>query len=199
GWHPCLTLDRPILPPERVPSLVGREGAFHSLGGFLRQLCLGRLSALEMEAELEAQCRRFQDLVGSPPPFVNAHHHVHVFPPVADALLTILGRQKPLPYLRRIREPWPMLWQVPGARLKRAILSRFGQRLAARPEHAGFPGNHWLVGITDPAYVEDPIYLVRWLTRIPGQVVELACHPGYHDESLLGRDCTPEDGMLRRR
>src|SRR5262249_33542889 len=22
GWHPCLTLDGPILPPEKVPSLV---------------------------------------------------------------------------------------------------------------------------------------------------------------------------------
>ena len=26
GWHPCLTLDGPILPPECVASLVGPDG-----------------------------------------------------------------------------------------------------------------------------------------------------------------------------
>ena len=28
GWHPCLTLDAPILPPSRVPSLVAPDGRF---------------------------------------------------------------------------------------------------------------------------------------------------------------------------
>ena len=26
GWHPCLTIDRPLLPPEQVPSLVNPDG-----------------------------------------------------------------------------------------------------------------------------------------------------------------------------
>ena len=67
-------------------------------------------------------------------------------------------------------------------------------------EPSGFPGNDWLAGITDPPYVRKyPDYLVRWLTAIPGQAVELACHPGHWDETLLGRDCTRNDGMLKRR
>ena len=32
GWHPCLTLDRPLLPPEQVSSLVDANGNFQSLG-----------------------------------------------------------------------------------------------------------------------------------------------------------------------
>src|SRR5271155_5869108 len=55
GWHPCLTLDRPVLPPERVPSLVDGQGKFRPLGGFMRRVALGRLSADEIRAELYAQ------------------------------------------------------------------------------------------------------------------------------------------------
>ena len=47
GWHPCLTLDRPILPADRVPSLVDADGSFPSLGGFIRRVCTGRVRAGE--------------------------------------------------------------------------------------------------------------------------------------------------------
>ena len=36
GWHPCLTLDRPVTPPDRVPSLVDDAGRFLTLTPFLR-------------------------------------------------------------------------------------------------------------------------------------------------------------------
>jgi hypothetical protein len=34
---------------------------------------------------------------------------------------------------------------------------------------------------------------------MPGRVVELTCHPGYLDMTLVGRDCTPDDGQVQRR
>jgi hypothetical protein len=92
-----------------------------------------------------------------------------------------------------------MLLRVPGARLKRAFLSWFGRRQGRRKDRLGFPGNDWLAGITDPRWVEDDDFLVRWLSRVPGEVVELTCHPGHLDPTLVGRDCTAEDGMLWRR
>ena len=199
GWHPCLTLDRPVLPPGRVPSLVGPDGRFRPLGGLVARLCRGRVRAAEVEAELCAQYRRFLDLVGRPPPVVNSHHHVQVFPPVGAVLRKVLGEQRPLPYVRRVREPWAMLGLVPGARGKRTLLTLLGRREARRCGRAGLPGNDWLAGITDPPWVADPDYLVRWLTRIPGRVVELTCHPGYLDTTLIGRDCTATDGLLLRR
>jgi len=199
GWHPNLTLDRPILPPERVPSLVDSEGRFRTLGSFLRRALGGRLQAEEVKAELQAQYRRFYDLLGRPPSLVNSHQHVQIFAPVGGALVDLLGRRRRLPYLRRIREPWTMLLGIPGARLRRTFLSLLGRRRARRLERIGFPGNDWLAGITNPTCVEDPDFLARWLSRIPGQVVELTCHPGYTDLTLVGRDCTADDGQLRRR
>jgi predicted glycoside hydrolase/deacetylase ChbG (UPF0249 family) len=199
GWHPCLTLDRPVLPAERVPSLVRPDGQFCSLGGLVRRLCRGHVRADEVEAELRAQYERFLDLVGQPPPTVNAHHHVHVFPPVGAVLRRVLAEQRPLPYLRRVREPWVMLAAVPGARAKRAFLTLLGRREARPCDRAGFPGNDCLAGVTDPPWVADPDYLVRWLTLVPGEVVELTCHPGHLDTTLLGRDCSAGDGLLLRR
>jgi predicted glycoside hydrolase/deacetylase ChbG (UPF0249 family) len=199
GWHPCLTLDEPVLPAARVPSLVGPDGRFWPLNDFLKRVCMGRVSAAEIEAELRAQLERFEEMVGRPPVVVNSHQHAQVFRPVGDIVLDLLARHRPLPYVRRIREPWRMLWRVPGARVKRAALSFLGRRDARQQEAHGFPGNDWLVGITDPEWVADPDFLVRWLGRVPGQVVELACHPGHWDETLIGRDCTLEDGGVRRR
>jgi chitin disaccharide deacetylase len=199
GWHPCLTLDHPVLPPERVPSLVQPDGRFRPLGGFLRRLVAGQVRTTEIKAELSAQLERFRELVGRLPSLVNSHHHVQVFPPVGRLLLDVLAAAGPMPYVRRVREPGAMLLRVPGARGKRAVLSLLGRFDARRQRRRDVPGNDWLAGVTDPPWVTDPEYLTRWLTRIPGRVVELTCHPGYHDPTLLGRDGTLTDGLLERR
>ena len=92
GWHPCLTLDSPILPPDHVPSLIGCDGRFVSLGALLMRLLAGRIKTTEVEAELDAQLERFVELVGQLPTNVNAHHHVHVFSAVGEAAGRSSGR-----------------------------------------------------------------------------------------------------------
>lgn len=199
GWHPCLTLDSPVLPAGQVPSLVDSRGHFHRLGGFMRRLWLGRIRSQEIATELQAQLRRFIALVGRPPSIVNAHHHIHVFSQVGRILRAVLKEQQLRPYLRRVREPWTMLAKVPGAWLKRALLSWLGRRQARRQAQDGLSGNDWLAGITAPRCVADPQFLARWLSRIPGRIVELTCHPGHADETLQGRDATDTDGQRERR
>ncbi len=199
GWHPCLTLDRPLLPPERVPSLVGPDGRFWQLGGFVARLMAARIRPAEIDAELRAQLQRFRELTGNHPTLVNAHHHVHVFSPVNTILAAILAERRPLPYVRRVREPWRLLAAVRGARVKRAALALLGRRAAKPFDRARFPGSEWHVGITDPPYVADPEFFAHWLRRTPGQIVELCCHPGFLDATLVGRDCTTEDGQQQRR
>ncbi len=194
GWHPCLTLDRPVLPPDRVPTLVDRSGRFHGLGPFLRRIAFGRIAEAEIESELSAQYERFLEMVGHLPNNVNAHHHVHVFGPVRRSLNRILDGQSPAPFVRRVIESRSTLLQVPGGRLKRVFLSRFGQH---GPN--GLPGNDELIGITDPPRVGDPNFFLRWLSRSRGSAVELTCHPGHFDRALVGRDGTLEDGQLHRR
>ena len=91
------------------------------------------------------------------------------------------------------------IWKVPGARLKRAVLSSFGIRVARRAADAGFPGCDWLAGVTNHGCVADERFWIRRMQSIGGKgSLEVCCHPGYHDETLVGRDCGPGEGLLRR-
>jgi chitin disaccharide deacetylase len=199
GWHPNLTLDSPVLPATQVPSLTGPDGKFWPLKGFLTRWLTGRLRDEEIEIELTAQLRRFCDLTGQAPAIVNTHQHVGVFAPVGLILLYVLERQGCFPFVRRVRESWPTLFQVPGARIKRGILNWLGRSLAHAQEARQYSGNDWLAGITDPKWVKRPTFFKKWLNAVPGNVVELMCHPGHLDNTLLGRDCQPGDGLLERR
>lgn len=188
GWHPCLTMDAPVLAAARVPSLVDVAGKFLPLGLFLRRLYLGAIQPAEIRSELQAQYARFCTLVGAPPSLVNGHHHVHIFEPVGSILMAILKAGPILPFMRYLREPFRTLATVPGARAKRCFLTTVGARSARKLAAAGFPGNQWLAGITNPEYVADPQFMARWIGRAPGDVVELMTHPGYHDTTIRGRD-----------
>jgi predicted glycoside hydrolase/deacetylase ChbG (UPF0249 family) len=79
------------------------------------------------------------------------------------------------------------------------MLSFLGKPTNLRQAAAGFPGNEFLIGVTDPPCVSDDAFLTRWLENTPGRVVELTCHPGFLDTTLLGRDATAEDGQMQRR
>jgi predicted glycoside hydrolase/deacetylase ChbG (UPF0249 family) len=197
GWHPCLTIDAPVLPASAVPTLVNPDGRFPRLGTLARRLLLGRVRHEEIEAEFRAQYQRFVELVGAPPANVNAHHHVHVFRPVGDALARVLSGTGA--FVRRVVEPRRTLRGVPGARLKRAILSWFGRAAARRQHAAGLPGNDAHLGITDPPFTERPDFFTRWLAAAAGRLVELGCHPGHFDATLAGRDGTLADGLIHRR
>jgi chitin disaccharide deacetylase len=199
GWHPCLTLDTPVLPPHRVPSLIDANGRFHSLGTLLRRWAFGQIRDTEVREEFQAQYYRFIELVGRPPLSVATHHHVQVFSPIGAMLLDVIDNQRPAPFVRRVREPWRTLLRVPGARLKRLWLSWLGRGDAHQQRRLFFPGNQWLIGITNPRNVHDPKFMTRWLSRAIGDAVELTCHPGYFDPTLVGRDCTLYDGQQERR
>jgi predicted glycoside hydrolase/deacetylase ChbG (UPF0249 family) len=203
GWHPCLTMDSPVAPTAEVSSLVNKNGSMGPLGWFLRRLFLRQIRPEHVHKELAAQRERFRELTGHEPTMVNSHQHVGVFSPVGailrDVLRPLARTRQGLPFLRRVVEPWTTWTGVPGARVKRGVLTLLGKRQAAGQEREGYRGADWLAGITDPVWVRDPGFFARWLTRMPGQVVELMCHPGYFDDTLVGRDCRAGDGLQQRR
>ncbi len=182
-----------------VPSLVSRHGKFWPLGTFLKKLFFGRIQVGEIAAEFEAQLKRYIELVGQPPRLVNSHQHVAIFSPVGQALFEVLRAHAPHAYVRRVQEPWGLVWRVQGARKKRAFLNLHGRSMGRRQAALGFPGNDWLGGVTDPPWVRRSGFFEDWIRAIPGATVEMSCHPGYPDETLLGRDCVAGDGLLQRR
>jgi predicted glycoside hydrolase/deacetylase ChbG (UPF0249 family) len=199
GWHPCLTMDKPVAPLHRVASLVGSDGCMGPLRRFLPRLLLGRIRPEHIRTELEAQLQRFRELTGHLPAMINTHQHAGIFPPVGTTLRSILRSLSPRPFLRRVQEPWTSYARVPGARLKRGLLTLLGRWEAARQAREGFPGAEWLAGITDPVWVQHADFFARWLSSVPGRAIELMCHPGHFDETLVGRDCRAGDGLQQRR
>ncbi|HEX3147357.1 MAG TPA: ChbG/HpnK family deacetylase [Gemmataceae bacterium] len=198
GWHPNLTLDRPMLPPAEVPSLVRADGSFWPLGAFLRRVCLGQIRSADVRAEWVAQYRRFVELVGRPPALVNSHQHVSLFPPCDAALFDVFREANVRPYMRRVIEPIGTLARVPGARIKRTTLNILGRRAARRAAACGVAGADWLAGVTDPGCINDRFW-DRWLGELANTgSIELCCHPGFRDDTLIGRDCDEGDGLLRR-
>ncbi|MBI2806958.1 MAG: ChbG/HpnK family deacetylase [Planctomycetes bacterium] len=199
GWHPNLTLDTPLASPAQVPSLIQSDGTFWPLPIFLRRWFLGLLEPGEIEVELRLQLHRFADLVGHYPRFLNCHQHTCLFSPIGEILFNVLMELPFRPYVRRIQEPWNVVRTLPGARLKRALLGWLGRRMSRLQEGLGFPGNDWLAGIASPACIENPEFFIRWLEAMPGDTVEIMCHPGHFDATLIGRDCTETDGLLQQR
>jgi predicted glycoside hydrolase/deacetylase ChbG (UPF0249 family) len=165
----------------------------------LKRVVLGKIDAKDTLRELKAQYDRFIELAGRPPTVVNSHQHVSLFPPVDSALFEVLRDAKTRPFLRRVVESGSVLARIPGARVKRTVLSMLGRRVARRARAEGFPGCDRLAGVTDHPCVADEKFFTRWLGALaPSGSVEVCCHPGYRDESLVGRDCDAGDGILRR-
>jgi predicted glycoside hydrolase/deacetylase ChbG (UPF0249 family) len=199
GWHPCLTMDRPIAPPGDVPSLLGPDGCLWPLRRFLVRLLGGWIQPEHVYRELAAQLRRFRELTGEAPILVNAHQHVNLFGPVGAILRDVLRPLRQKVFLRRVVEPWATYSRVPGARVKRGVLALLGKKQSKQQVREGFAGPEWLLGITDPVWVQSPAFFDRWLSCVPGSVVELMCHPGHFDATLVGRDCWANDGLQQRR
>jgi len=90
-------------------------------------------------------------------------------------------------------------WRARSAH-QRATLTMLGRRAARQAANRGLSGSDWLAGVTDPICVADRQFWPRWLGRLGATTgsVEVCCHPGYEDPTLIGRDCEPGDGVLRR-
>lgn len=89
GLHIALADAAPVLPPERIPALVGPDGRFHE--SMLRTALAIAASASarrQLAAEIEAQFAKFA-ATGLALDHVNAHKHFHLHPMIASAILRI--------------------------------------------------------------------------------------------------------------
>jgi predicted glycoside hydrolase/deacetylase ChbG (UPF0249 family) len=188
GVHLALVDGTPTLPPSRVPTLVEDDGRFRrSWKPFIVACLRGKVSLAEVELELTAQIERLRG-TGIRPTHLDAHKHVHAYPPVFAIVARLAGRFS-IPVIRVPYERWsPAVGDVRSHRslglqalLNAAMLpwARRDYRTAASHDvrtphlvgriHTGFLSADALAGI------------VRSLQ--PG-VTELMMHPGYCDDQL---------------
>jgi predicted glycoside hydrolase/deacetylase ChbG (UPF0249 family) len=207
GVHLNLTINRPLLPADRVPTLITPEGKFHNTSAFVLRLVTGRIDQAEMEAELSAQIEACLQ-AGIRPTHVDTHMHLHALPSLRS-LVCRLTRQFGIETVRNARVSDIVVPPLrPGRRSKRRSPSKnFGNlrevkaKLAQPP--AGFPikssalfrrhGDYDNLKTTDRVLVlryclgqgSDPLSAFQsCLWSLQGHTVEVVAHPAIEDEHL---------------
>lgn len=182
GIHLTLVGERPLSPPESIPSLVGRDGAL--LAGYpalARRFLFGGIAVKQVETELRRQIERLL-ATGLRLIHANAHQHLHVLPRVFEVVLR-LAEEHGIPYVRIPCEPAVAgRWSPRTAQL--AVLNALGRRARRRLE----PGSRVkaverTLGVVDAGHLT--VERLRGALRLaaPG-VSELVCHPGLGDAEL---------------
>jgi len=187
GCHVVLVDGEPVLPRERIPTLIdAKTGNFpNSLAMFLHRLFRGRIRIAEMEAEISAQIAFLQQR-GIRLTHVDTHKHTHVFREVLRPLLKIARAAG----IRAIRNPFEPHWSTRATR--RAHWMRLAQVGALRwlepasrriIEEEGFVTTSGTVAVAGTG-VLDAETLRSLLRSLPSGQWELVTHPGYNDADL---------------
>jgi predicted glycoside hydrolase/deacetylase ChbG (UPF0249 family) len=183
GIHLTLVGERPLSPPEEIPTLVGKDGAF--LPGYpalARRYLLGRLAVAEVEVELRRQIERLL-ATGLPLVHANAHQHLHVLPRIFAVVLR-LAEEHGIRFVRIPAEPALSGWK--GRRVARAaqltLLNHLGRRARRRLAGTGLEAPGKTLGLLDAGELTFE-RLRRSLPHVTG-TAELVCHPGIGDAEL---------------
>ncbi|HEX4565205.1 MAG TPA: ChbG/HpnK family deacetylase [Vicinamibacterales bacterium] len=188
GVHLALVDGVPMLPPNRVPTLIAHDGRFHTSWRLFIVACLqGRVALAEVARELEAQIDRLRS-EGIHLTHLDAHKHVHAYPPIFE-IVAGLARRFAIPTVRVPYERWSPIYgdaaqrrtarrqllvnaaMLPWARRDRAIAEKYGINV---PDFIG----RIHTGVLTLESIVQPLRRLR-----PG-VTELMVHPGYVDAAL---------------
>ncbi|HJZ70149.1 MAG TPA: ChbG/HpnK family deacetylase [Vicinamibacterales bacterium] len=188
GVHLTLVDGTPTLPPERVPTLIADAGRFHqSWTPFILACLRGRVSLDEVERELTAQIDRLWSR-GIRPTHVDAHKHVHAFPPIF-AIVARLARRFGIPSVRVPHERWSPVYGDEGQRrsarrqaLLNAAMLPWARRDRRVADAFGLQSPQFTGRIHTGVFSLESI--LRTLRQLRPGVTELMVHPGYVDADL---------------
>jgi hopanoid biosynthesis associated protein HpnK len=188
GVHLALVDGTPTLPPSRVPTLVEDDGRFrHSWKPFIVACLRGKVSLAEVERELTAQIERLRS-AGVQLTHLDAHKHVHAYPPVFAIVARLAGRFG-IPVVRVPYEGWSSIGHDAESRrtvrlqalLNTAMLpwaQRDWRTAAAHDVRTPHFAGRIHTGILNADALAGLVRALR-----PG-VTELMVHPGYTDDEL---------------
>lgn len=183
GIHLTLVGERPLSPPERVSSLLGRSGVLlPDFRAFTRRYLLGGIAASEVELELRQQLERLL-ASGLPVVHANSHQHLHVLPRIFEIVVR-LAEEHRIPFVRLPRDG-PPSGRLSLRSLQLGVLDALGRKAGHRLE--GIRSSDRTIGIFDAGRLTVE-RIVRLLDQVEG-VTELVCHPGVGDAELAA--CYP--------
>jgi chitin disaccharide deacetylase len=171
GVHLTLVDGTPMLPPDRIPTLVQDDGRFpRSWRPFIVACLLGRISMDDVERELTAQIE-YVTAQGITPTHLDSHKHVHLFPTVFEVVVR-LARRFQIPVVRVPNER--TFADLPLFDMARRAYKLAGSRGISTPQFVGRAMTGVMTGDA----------LAQALRRLPAGHTELMVHPGFVDDAL---------------
>ena len=153
GLHVVLVAGRPVLPPERIPDLVERDGQFTTdlARAGVRFFFRPRIRA-QLEAEIRAQFAAFA-ASGLRFDHLNAQCHLHLHPTVFGIIVKV-AREYGNPPMRIPYEPFAPSWRATrdarGLRFANAfLLAPWLALMRARLRRAHIAHNDRVFGLSD--------------------------------------------------
>ncbi|MGB8136165.1 MAG: ChbG/HpnK family deacetylase [Pseudolabrys sp.] len=182
GLH--VTLTRPLQPlSENFAPL--RRGRFLPLNAMLRMATARRLQPEPLANEIAAQLKKFIDVFGRTPDFLDGHQHIQLFPQVRDAFLKVVAERAPTAWVRQCGRPRR------GRRLrdhKALVLDILSLGFRRRAKKLGIAVNPAFAG--SYAFKSQANYarlFPRFLSGLPDGGL-IMCHPGVVDTELKALD-----------
>jgi chitin disaccharide deacetylase len=197
GIHLNLTEGKPVLPKEKVRTLVNAAGEFVGPSEMGRRLLRWEASPREIETEFRAQICQMKSL-GLQPTHADSHHRIHMYPAAARAFYRAVTSEG----VRRARAPRKRYWPASG-RLGGPHIGPLYRRLAAKSyleflQSVVFRGLQLPdAGVTfHPRYGSNSDQLPEaWKSTfefMPEGVYELWCHPGFLQAGFSESDSLSE-------
>jgi len=177
------------LAATRSSGLVDAQRRFLSIPQLYFRCLSAKIDGSAVFDEICAQTELFGKLAGSAPSHVDGHHHAHQFPVIRQAMLRAM-RVGLLPRAtRRTVEAPGMLASVPSCRARRMILNVLGHSASSDFRREGVCVNDHFFGLLGEMDLGRQNPWERYLTALPASgSMEWMVHPGFYDESLVGRD-----------
>jgi hopanoid biosynthesis associated protein HpnK len=183
GIHLTLVEGRPVLPAERIPSLVAADGGFlKTPWGFVKRWAAGQIRLGEVQQELEAQVAKVTER-GIRIDKLDSHMHLHLLPGIFQTVVQV-ARKHQIKGIRLPREDfrWRGFRCIAGS-AKQVVLRCLAFLQARHVRSAALFCPDYLCGITESGQMTADA-LLRTLSSLRPGITEIMVHPGYHDGEM---------------
>lgn len=182
GVHLVLTSGVPVLPAEKLPSLVNPDGSFRRLEGFLEHL--PALNLDQVNAEWHAQVEKFIAVTGLAPDHLDSHHHSSYFTPALFERMLRLAEELHCP----MRKPFPEGSAVGADYLPAHLVGAPGYGYTPEQgKHLARTTDRFIAAFCDQgATLQNLEKILLEVNNDPEcDTFELMCHPAVVDEELM--------------
>lgn len=187
GIHLTLVAERPVLPPEKIPTLVDGDGRLlpdHT--AFIRRYMAGGVRMEELRAECEAQILRARRM-GVRLTHIDSHQHLHVLPGLIRLVLA-LAREYGFSKMRLPAEGFLFRGGYPasvGRYIAKCGLTACARMAKGKMNRAGIMTPDAFFGMLAGGHMFLP-HFMEILRALPEGVSEIMVHPGTDNQVLDG-------------